>query len=255
MIQELVELEKQLSYNDIRFYRSIARSQLKKDKEAMHALEQQNKQSQSWSSWLWGSSTESTPKSFDSMTEEERKHFYEIIDYDDKADLEESFEASRDTISTKVKMHLKQGSFRLKKGPQEGSADIISVVFDSFEMGGVQRTDNFEAALSLGNFRVFDGTTANSAYNQIVHVKDGKLIKESEALNDANAEHEPFFSAKYEYKPLDNRADNGLTVKLRSMEIIYQRSYVEAVVKFFKPPESQLLSVEALLVCSYFIPI
>ena len=215
----------------------------------MRALEQKNQQSQSWSAWLWGSSTESTPKTFDTMTEEERKHFYEIIDYDDKAEVAESFEASRDTVSTKVKMHLKQGSFRLKRGPQEGSSDIISLVFDSFDMGGVQRADNFEASLSLGNFRVFDGTTTSTMYNQVVHVKDGKLIKESEeALDDENSKVEPFFSAKYEYKPLDNRADNGLTVKLRSMEIIYQRSYVEAVVKFFKPPESQLLSVEALLV-------
>ena len=37
---------------------------------------------------------------------------------------------------------------------------------------------------------------------------------------------------------------------MRHMEIVYHKGYVEAVYKFFKPPESQLESVEALLVSS-----
>ncbi|KAH8120322.1 vacuolar protein sorting-associated protein vps13 [Phellopilus nigrolimitatus] len=245
MDDELKALERRLSYNDIRFYRSIARSQLKKDKDAFRRMTENKKKQQSWGSWLWSSPTETEPKSIDTLSDEEKKGLYEMLDYDEKSELVESFETPRESIKTRLQMQLKQGSLRLKSSPHDGSNDIVSLVFDSFEMGGVQRRDNFEMSLSLGNFRVFDGTTTNTLYNQIVHVKDsGEIGSSSDQFGPSQ---EPFFSMKYEYQPLDGRADNGLTVYLRSMEIIYQRGYVEAVVAFFRPPESQLQSVEALL--------
>ncbi|EJD03959.1 vacuolar protein sorting-associated protein vps13 [Fomitiporia mediterranea MF3/22] len=248
IVNDLASLERKLSYNDIRFYRSIARSQLKKDKSAARVLEQNKKKQQSWSSWLWGT-TNDTPKSLDQMTEEEKKGLNEFLDYDERAELAEAFDPSRETISTRAKVHLKQGSFRLKRSPSDGSSDIVSLVFDSFDMGGVQRRDNFEASLSLGNFRVFDGTTTNDLYKQIVHVKESEKPKSQPESSEGSGDpsEDAFFYMKYEFKPLDERADNGLTVKLRSMEILYQRGYVEAIVAFFKPPESQLQSVEALL--------
>lgn len=242
-----------MSYNDIRFYRSIARSQLRKDKNAAKILEQNKKSQQSWTSWLWGSSTESTPKSFDEMTEEEKRGLNEFLDYDEGLELAEAFDPSRETISARMKMHLKQGSLRLKQSPLDGSGDVVSLVFDSFNMNGIQRRDNFEAALSLGNFRVFDGTTTNEAYRQIVHVKDSENGNGLTTGTGQETDENAFFYMRFEYKPLDERADNGLTVKMRSMEILYQRGYVEAIIEFFRPPESQLQSVEALLVRRYFL--
>lgn len=210
------------------------------------AEKRRKQQGGGWTGWLWGSSSAPSQGDGDgTMTEEERKGLYEILDYDEKAELAESFESSRESISTRLKVQLEQGSFNLKSSPHDGLKDIISLVFDSFEMGAVQRPENFEVALSLGNFRVFDGTTANTLYSQIVHVKDAVLHPN---LSEVEPEKQPFFSLKYELKPLDDRADNALTVYLRSMEVIYQRGYVEAVVEFFRPPESQLQSVEALLV-------
>ncbi|KAL5518944.1 VPS13 [Sanghuangporus vaninii] len=249
IINDLAALERKLSYNDIRFYRSIARSQLKKDKNAAKNPEQNKNKQQSWTSWLWGSTAESPPRPLDQMTEQEKKGLNEFIDYDERAELAEAFDPSRETISARIKMHLKQGSLRLKQGPLDGSGDVVSLVFDSFNMNGTQRRDNFDASISLGNFRVFDGTTSNEAYRQIVHVKeseDGFSVSRSTEPG-RDTDENAFFYMKYEYKPLDERADNGLTVKLRSMEILYQRTYVEAVIKFFRPPESQLQSVEALL--------
>jgi len=59
-----------------------------------------------------------------------------------------------------------------------------------------------------------------------------------------------FLFVKFEHNPLDERADNALTVRMRHMSIIYHKGYVEAVYKFFTPA-SQLESVEALLVCTH----
>lgn len=248
----LAKLERKLSYHDIRFYRSIARMELKKDPAAVASMNENKKrqeQKSSWTSWLWGSSSEPSNKSegnLEAMTDEQLKGLYEVIDYDEKSAIAESFEKSQDSIIGRGKVKLEKGSFRLKGDSHEQAGDIISLLFDSFEFGGAKRPENFEASISLGNFKVFDGTTSNTLYNQIVHVKENR-VEESDT-HDNDSDDKAFFSLKYEYKPLDERADNGLSVFLSPMEIIYHREYLEAVVDFFKPPESQLQSVEALLV-------
>ncbi len=44
------------------------------------------------------------------------------------------------------------------------------------------------------------------------------------------AEEDPFFVLEVEQNPLDGHADNAVTVKMRHLEIIYHKGYVEAVV-------------------------
>ncbi|KDQ63547.1 hypothetical protein JAAARDRAFT_29565 [Jaapia argillacea MUCL 33604] len=248
-------LERKLSYEDLRFYRSIARSHLRKDLAARKKLEEERKKQQqeqaksSWSSWIWGSSAPAndapqTPTPFTGeMTDEQRKQLYDVLDYDEKTALAESFETPRDALKTRIVARLNKGSMALKADPHGKINEVISVVFDDFHANLLQRPDNFEAAISLGGFGVFDGTTQDTLYPQIVHVKDseqGGVVK-------TNGDDDPFFFLKFERNPLDERADSALTVKMRHMEIIYHRGYVEAVYRFFKPPASQLESVEALL--------
>ena len=100
---------------------------------------------------------------------------------------------------------------------------------------------------------ILDGTTKNTVYPRIVQVQD----KDSVTAAVVGIEPaDPFFYLKFENNPLDDRADSALTVKMRNMEIVYHRGYVEAIYKFFKPPASQLESVEALLVwlTSFCVP-
>jgi len=78
--------------------------------------------------------------------------------------------------------------------------------------------------------------------------KDGDGENEADkALGLWAMQRNPFFSLKFEHSPLDKRADNALAVRLRHTEIVYHRGYVEAIFAFFKPPESQLESVGALI--------
>lgn len=261
----LEALERKLSYEDLRFYRSIARSQLRKDMATRRKLDQERKQQQpqkqtSWSSWLWSSSSasQSSPNPDEAaftgeMTDEQRRQLYEALDYDEKAALAESLDTPRDALKVRVKAQLNRGSFALKADPHGKDTEIISVVFDIFQATFLQRQDNFETSLSLGGFAVRDGTTANTAYPLIVHVQEKR--SQSEIIHTL-PEHDkdalpglpdPFFFLKFERNPLDGRADSALTVRMRYMEIVYHRGYVEAVYRFLKPPASQLDSVEALL--------
>jgi vacuolar protein sorting-associated protein 13A/C len=251
-------LEKKLPYEDIRFYRSIARSRLRKDQALLKKLEgekQQQPAKQGWTSWIWGSSSsdasDDDPAFGKPMTAKQRKELYDVLDYDEKAALVESFQAPRGSLKARVSAKLNKGSFSLRTDPHGDAREVISVVFDAFQANFVQRPDNFEASVSLGGFGVFDGTTKNSLYPKIVRVK-AKAAEDSGARTpETENENDAFFFVKFEKNPLDERADNALTVRMRHMEIIYHRSYVEAVYKFLKPPASQLESVEALLVSTY----
>ncbi|KAI0321342.1 hypothetical protein OF83DRAFT_1274656 [Amylostereum chailletii] len=247
----LAALEKKLSYEDIRFYRSISRSELRKDQALRKKLEDERKrqestQSSGWTGWLWGSTSSQTTEEstfHGPMTDEQRKELYDVLDYDEKTAMAESFEAPRDALKMRVAAQLKKGSFGLRSDPHGANAEVISVVFDAFQADILQRRDNFEASASLGGFGVFDGTTKGTLYPQIVHVKsdDGRND------NTGSVNSDPFFFVKFENNPLDERADTALTVRMRHMEIVYHKGYVEAVYKFFRPPSSQLQSVEALL--------
>ncbi|KAG2159854.1 vacuolar protein sorting-associated protein 13 [Suillus bovinus] len=246
-------LECKLSYEDIRFYRSIARSRLRKDMELKKRLEedratQQQQHSGGWLSWLWGSQADQPKDDLvfgGEMTEEQRRQLYDVLDYDEKSAIVDSFEAPRDALKARVVAELKKGSFALKVDPSGKATEVISTVFDSFRAEVIQRPDNFEAAVSLRGFSVFDGTTKNTLHRQIVRVKT-PIAEDAEAIEHGEAE-DPFFFVKFESNPLDERADTALTARMRHMEIIYHRGYVEAIFKFFRPPESQLESVEALL--------
>ncbi|KIM85199.1 hypothetical protein PILCRDRAFT_817197 [Piloderma croceum F 1598] len=253
----LEDLEKKLAYEDIRFYRSIARSRARKDAASRMKIEEEKKkqqdQSGGWTSWLWGSSGTSKSK-VDSafggpMTDEQRQQLYDVLDYDEKSALAQSFQAPRDALKVRVAAKLDKGSFALRTGPSQGE-EVISVIFGVFQANFVQRPDNFEASVSLGDFGVFDGTTKNTLYHQIVQVKETTTSAEiavTEQHKPITNLDDPFFFVKFENNPLDERADNALTVRMRHMEIIYHKGYVEAVYRFFKPPSSQLESVEALL--------
>lgn len=250
-----------MSYEDLRFYRSIARSRLRKDQELQKRLEEEKKkqqaQKQGWSSWIWGSSSDAEPKEdplfTGTMTDEQRKQLYDVLDYDEKSSLMDALQAPRDSLKMQITAKLKRGSFTLKTDPHGDCKEAMSVVFDIFNANIIQRPGNFEATLSLQDLRVFDGTTPNSLYPQIVRVK--QEVEKTVHIELEGVEPEvvdPFFMVKFENNPLDDRADSAITVRMRHMEIIYHKGYVEAIYKFFKPPSSQLESVEALLV-SIFI--
>ncbi|KAJ7071032.1 vacuolar protein sorting-associated protein 13 [Mycena amicta] len=173
------------------------------------------------------------------MTEEQRKQLYDVLDYDEKAAVAEALSAPRDSLKARIAAKLNKGSLALKTLPRGGPAkEIISIVFDIFQANVIQRPDNLEASVSLGGFGVFDGTTTSTLYPQIVQVKD---MAWNESLR-----RTPSSLSSFEHNPLDERADNGLTVRMRHMTIIYHKGYVEAIYKFFAPA-SQLESVEALL--------
>lgn len=252
--EELDRLEEKLEYEDLRFWRSLARNQLKKENaEALRNAPAKQDQQQGWVAWMWGSkpaqpedTTENTQ-----MTEEQRQELYEAIDWDEKQALADAVDAPRDAVKMELDASLSTGSFTLRQGPHGVRKDLLSLHFDLFKARALTRPDSVLANLSLGGFRVNDGTTPDSLFPEIVRVKDAPEAASQKRLSimdlETSGQTAPFFDLEVEQNPLDGQGDFAVTAKLRPLEIVWNPNFVVGVVDFFKPPERHMESISALM--------
>ncbi|KAI1272115.1 hypothetical protein F5Y07DRAFT_311873 [Xylaria sp. FL0933] len=250
---DLNKLEWKLSYEDLRFWRSLARNQLRKENaQALKNAPPKTEQQQGWLSWVWGSKpAESTDTSENTqMTEEQRQELYEVIDWDEKTALADAVDSPRDAVKLQVDASLSTGSFTLRQSPHGSRTDLLSLQFDVFKASALKRTDSVLADISLGDFRVNDGTTPESLFKEIVRVKDAPDSHRHKRLSIAELENtvqETFFDLQIEQNPLDGEGDFAVTAKLKPLEIVWNPNFVVGIVDFFKPPERHMESITALM--------
>jgi len=261
-------LEWKLAYEDLRFWRSLARNELRKENVG---VKKQEKPKATWSSYIWGSGNAKKPEEHHDtgddaqMTDQQRKELYQAIDFDEKKNLTEAVDMPKEAIKLQVDMSLKTGSFTLRRDPHGKQTDILRLLFDDFSTEFVQRTDSMLVDLSLGGMRLYDGSTEGNMYEQMLRVKDAPSIPDSERVQklgddnkpkadgksgddeDDDDEQDPFFSMAFEQNPLDGHADTAVNLKLKAMEIVYNPNFVVQVTKFFKPPEQHMESIGALM--------
>ncbi|KAH6640079.1 hypothetical protein BKA67DRAFT_665445 [Truncatella angustata] len=254
--EDLTRLEEKLTYEDLRFWRSLARNQLKKENaEALkNAPPKPQHEQQGWSSWIWGSKPSQQQHQDNSentqMTEEQRQELYEAIDWDEKTALADAVDAPRDTVKMQVDTVLSTGSFTLRQSPHGSKTDLLSLHFDMFKAKALKRPDSVLADLSLGGFRVNDGTTPDSIFQEIVRVKDAPDTNKQKRLSIADLEtsqNTSFFDLKVEQNPLNGQGDFAVTAKLKPLEIVWNPNFVVGIVDFFKPPERHMEAISALM--------
>ena len=262
---DLTKLEEKLSYEDLRFWRSLARNQLRKENIGVKKPEAK----QTWTSWVWGSGKkkEEQPHAEEEsteMTEQQRKELYDAIDWDEKKAIADAIDVPRESVKLQIESSLRTGSFTLKRDPHGSANEILSLMFDNFQAKALQRPDSLLADISLGGLRVYDGTTAGSLFPQIVKVKDTESVPKKKTVeevekpvqalstkgdegDDKNAKEDSLFHLIFEQNPLDESADSSIILKLKSIEVIYNPKFVVEIANFFKPPERHMESIGALL--------
>lgn len=251
-VEELNKLEWKLNYEDMRFWRSLARNQLKKENVGVQKGVAA-KQKQGWIAWAWGSKPQAEEEDPETtMTEEQRKELYDAIDWDEKTALAESVDLPRESVKMQLNASLNTGSFTLKRDPHDKVAEVLSLYFDGFRAKLLQRPDSFLADVSLGGLRVNDGTTPHSLFTQIVRVKDAPdkpvtKLQIDGPIDDAEDVVDPFFQFQFEKNPLDGASDLALTGKLKPLEIIWNPHFLVGIIQFFKPPERHMESIGALM--------
>ncbi|KAL7343935.1 hypothetical protein BJY59DRAFT_711306 [Rhodotorula toruloides] len=183
--QELVDLEVKLGYKDIRFYRSIARSEMRKDRiehppppKPQTTTAKATSWIGSWVGWGGGGGSAAAADQHESddpssgLNEEQRKELYKAIDWDEKDAVANAVDYPADTLLLRVKAKLETGSFALRTDPHGTAKDLIALNFDDLRLDMAQRPENLEATLALGGLRVFDGTCENTLHEQVVRVKE-----------------------------------------------------------------------------------
>lgn len=251
--EDLDQLERKLGYEDLRFWRSLARNQLKKENAAALKKQPQQQEQQGWLSWVWGSKPEGTIEENEEntqMTEEQRKELYEMIDWDEKTALAESVDTPREAVKLCIEASLSTGSFTLKKSPHDNPMDLLSLHFDVFKAKAMQRKDSLLASMSLGGLRVYDGTTPDSLYPEIVRVKDAPSAKRRKRVSLIELENdteEPFFEFEVEKNPIERDGDIAVVGKLKPLEVVWNPNFAIGIVDFFRPPERHMESINALM--------
>lgn len=257
--EEINALELKYSFDDLRFYRSLARSELRKEKKHLkpQVSDQANK---GWSSWFWGSTQAAQPEGAEgtageepvTITEEQRQELYDAIEWDEKQAVTDAIDVPRDTVTMEVEATLKTGSFKLRRTPHNNPEDIVQLLFNGFSSTFFNRPDSFLVNMSLHELRIDDGSST-TLYKQIVSVKDvtPAILPISdvtaEATDSTKTDKDAFFWLSFESNPLDGIANSNLFIKMKSITVFYNTQFLENVMRFFKPPKIHLETISAIL--------
>ncbi|KAL6852521.1 Vacuolar protein sorting-associated protein 13 [Amphichorda felina] len=252
-IEDLGKLEWKLEYEDLRFWRSLARNQLKKENAEALKKQPPQQEQQGWVSWLWGSKPEEKIEQNEEnthITEEQRRELYDAIEWDEKTALAEAVDVPREAIKLCLEVSLSTGSFTLKKNPHKNPVDLLSLHFDVLKAKALQRKDSLLANFSLGGLRVNDGTTPDSLYPEIVRVKDAPAAMQRKRLSLVELEkpdQEPFFEFEVEKNPIEREGDIAVVAKMKPLEVVWNPNFVVGIADFFRPPERHMESISALM--------
>jgi hypothetical protein len=155
-------------------------------------------------------------------------------------------------FKARVVAHIEYGSFFLKRDTPGRNIEIMSVALGGLHVTFMQRLDTFETNVSLTNILVRDGSSPNTHYPLILggagnsnHQHEPGFLPSQTALQDTAAV-DPSFLLKVEANPGDPSAGYVVTIRTHDMDVVYHRGYIEALHEFFRLPESQLQSIQAL---------
>ncbi|KAI5294364.1 hypothetical protein KEM52_004170 [Ascosphaera acerosa] len=252
-------LEEKYAYEDLRFWRSLARSQLRKERVETKHNQPQQQQKQTWSEWFWGAKKEAEDQTV--MSEEQKQELFQAIDWDEKRAAAESIDVPREWIKFQVNVSLSSGSLTLKRDPHGTATEIIRLMFDRFRAKTQIRPDSFTFAVDLGGLRLYDGSTRDTLFPQVIKVKDAAAQPKDAVVSphgtggeELNPAEQPvddgddrLFHVFFENNPLDGSADTAVTLRLKSVEVIYNPNMLVSIYNFLLPPRNHMESINALL--------
>ncbi|KAG7665092.1 VPS13 [[Candida] subhashii] len=273
-IEELEDLEWDLPFEDIKFYRSLTRNELRAERQdvslfhtgstdSTNSNTQENNSGGGWFSGWWSSVPPSTDAELEkhekfeketdpskdpeklglALTKEQKKALFEAIDYDENQELANIIDIPKDWVKMEISAQLNKGGLTIK----QPNSNLAEIIFEGCRTQIYERPDSFLTRFQIDEFRVEDGT-GTTLYKHIVSVKQAHShLHEDTVSIDASIEEDPFFQISFENNPLDGSADSILLGKLKSMTIFYNPKFIQEIIKFFTPPKIHLDTVGAIM--------
>ena len=252
---QLQELHKKLPLEAIRFFRALAKKEYSKEQlelsrtlssatlSANENTDQSNKTNTQnsnakgggwFSSWWSGPTAEQSEEHSELIiTEEQKKEFYDAIDWNEDKGISEAVDVPEDRVTLRIKNFLGKGSLKLKS--KNNNAVLGEMVFEDCQTNIFQKPKSFGVSFKLFQFTVEDGSP-NTLNKHIVKVNNGN-----------SAEKTPFFEVDFEQDPPHSEADSSLSLKLKSMSVYYHVHFLNTIMQFFKPPKKHYDTLSALL--------
>ena len=276
---ELRELHKELSFESIVLFRTLAQREFLRKKlsskevtptsgttpqtlstsssqESQSRLQNRRAQdSSSFSSssaakWFtsWFSNDRDTGKNSKDddlvMTEEQLRELYDAIDFNEQAAISlANLELPRDQVRWKFAGSLKRGSITIKK--KSASTKLASMIFSDCNLVYLSRPTSSLTTFILRNFVIEDGSP-RSIFKEIIGAKSPVHTDRIDDIG--NDMINPLFTVVYENNPLDNSADSKLDVKLLGTTIFYHVHFLSEVFKFFAITESDQMDTIAAII-------
>ncbi|KAI8897799.1 hypothetical protein BC833DRAFT_643759 [Globomyces pollinis-pini] len=230
-VSELDQLELSLSFDDIRFYRHITMSKYK-FKEPAPPKKAEPKTS-SWYSYITGG-TSATEEDENDQYNQQLKRLYDSFEFDSVASGDENI--PQDSVQFRITAHLSSGSLTLRRFHGKDIMDLIVSKFENLRMETLLYPQTISIEMLMQHFAVSEPKQSKSKYRTLM-----------EAKHQPN-EDEPtdFLKLKFEYKPLDGRADNALAVRMLPLKIILNPQILNKVFEFFKPEKDEADSLSQL---------
>ncbi|RDW42663.1 hypothetical protein B0I73DRAFT_150485 [Yarrowia lipolytica] len=234
------KLEMKLSYEDLRFYRSLATKELKEEKPELFEKSAQPDEKKGWFSWMWGTADdkEKAEKPPVVLTDDQKKELYDTIGWDEEKSPNDTFDVPKDVTMMRLDASLKSGSLQLSRDQRNAKSGIAKVEFTDLFAAFSQRIDSFAGDIGVGDM-FMDDSTVGSAFPRIV---SGKQLAQMGTATAGN-----FLDLTFENNPLDGHADSCLSGKMKALNIIYNVKLVEQVILFFKPADNHQETLTALM--------
>ncbi|CAI4045614.1 hypothetical protein SKDZ_12G0190 [Saccharomyces kudriavzevii ZP591] len=251
---QLSELHKDLTYDEIILFRSVAKRQYAQYKLGMSEdsptptasshIEPQtaNKSTNGgWlSSWWNGKPTNEVEEDL-IMTEEQRQELYDAIEFNENEDKTPVLQLPRDRVELRVTSLLRKGSFTIRKKMQ--NLNLGSIIFENCRVNFEQRPDSFLSSFQLNKFSLEDGSP-NALYKHIISVRNSSKDQSSnDGLATEEEGEEPLLRAAFELNPLDGLADSNLNIKLLGMTVFYHVHFITEIHKFFKASNQHMETI------------
>lgn len=240
-------LERKLKFRDIKFYRTLAQSELTRQKSAIKKKKEEEAQSNpSWFGSVlgWTGAPPSISDKDASLSDEQLQKLYSTIDYDEETALHPT-EYPKDFVLFAIKAQLGKASVALRIRPHSDTTDLITLGLTDFEVDFLQRTDSFKAWMSLNGLELLDGSDSKTLYPHLVKVSKPYVENNDKSASDSKSE--PFLTFTYEHNPLDGRSDDAVTLKMLNLQLFYKPELLQTITTFFKPPTPAHDSVSALI--------
>lgn len=241
-------LEQMLSFEDLKFYRSIARTEMRNENLIPFALKLQQKPKGFFSRW-WSSASATDSDAL--IKDEDIKKFYETIDYDENAKNAQVTEPA-DAKLIEINFDLKSGSIALAQTIDDISRKtILSLQFIDLIAYIIKRPETLRVDVSLLDFSVLENLTQHSIFPNLVRAKSAeqKFVVEKEIVQVQDEAEEIERMAKNASGPFlkfimdeltDNpNADKSISFAMKPLEIVLNHKAFHKILDFVYGPREQ----------------